>query len=234
MRYHRHMKKYLNVALVTIIFIAISFGLYINVKKQSEVDRTRLPDKVALNRLFQRWVANLRKKGLVIEGDEFKLKEDNEIYNTTWMTISSIDNPGKKAEFDATLASHSETPGVVFAPSNTLFIDFRNKPRDNVFANQVRLYGLKEDKIIDARILDCSVRANCYFDRAYFLDNDVFVITEFSRNISKKDETVSICPATQSCTYTVKLHLVDLMHNKRYVYESKPFDIILSDWIPNL
>ena len=98
-------------------------------------------------------------------------------------------------------------------------------------SNEVRLYGLKEDKILDARVLDCSVKGNCYFDRAYFLDNDVFVISEFSRNINKKDPAATECMVTDTCTYTIKIHVVDMVHNKRLVYESKPFDTVLSDLI---
>lgn len=228
------MKKYLNSVLIFIIFLAVSFGVFLNVKQQSAIDRSKLPQKVELDRMFQRWNTNLRNKGLVIEADGFKLKEENDIYNTTWMTISSIDDPGKNTEFEANLEKHRNIKGIVFAPSDKMYVDYRYMDRDNILPNQVHLYGLKEDKIIDARILDCSMRANCYFDRAYFLDNDVFVITEFSRNISKKDLTTPVCPVDQVCTYTVKLHLVDLIHNKRSVYESTSFDIILSDWIPNL
>jgi len=225
------MRRYLNTIVIGIIFVSVVLGVFLNVKQQNATDTTKLPFDVENNNLFQRWITNLRNKDLTLEADDFKLRESNEIYNTTWMTVSSIDDPAKKIEFEATLNSHRNIKRIVFSPSDRIFVDYRNIDRDNILPNQVRLYGLKEDKIIDARILDCSVRANCYFDRAYFIDNDVFVITEFSRNISKKDTTTPVCTINQVCTYTVKLHLVDLIHNKRDEYESKPFDIILKDWI---
>ncbi len=150
------------------------------------------------------------------------------------MTVKSIDDPVEKDLFEKTLEESKDIKKIVFSPNERVFVDYRNIPRGNVLANEVRLYGLKEDKIIDARVLDCSVRANCYFDRAYFLDNDVFVITEFSRDIDKKDTTTPLCSIDELCTYTVKLHLIDLVHNKRLVYVSKTYELILSEWILKL
>ncbi|MFZ2663814.1 MAG: hypothetical protein WAX66_00395 [Patescibacteria group bacterium] len=225
------MKRYINVALVVLIFVAVGAGVFSNIKQQKAIDKSKLPSDIENDNMFQRWITNLKNKGLVIEADEFKLKESNEIYNTTWMTVSSIDELGKKEEFESVLSSHKDIKKVAFSPSGRIFVDYRDTDRGKILSNQVRLYGLKEDKIIDARILDCSTRANCYFDRAYFIDNDVFVISEFSRNISKKDTTASVCTKDQLCTYTVKLHIVDLIHNVRDEYESEPFDIILNDWI---
>ncbi|KKS27336.1 MAG: hypothetical protein UU86_C0021G0011 [candidate division WWE3 bacterium GW2011_GWC1_42_102] len=100
--------------------------------------------------------------------------------------------------------------------------------------NEVHFYGLKEDKIIDARILDCSAHANCYFDRAYFLDNDVFVISEFSRTIDKKDVVSAACSLEETCEYSVKVHVIDLINNKRLVYESKPFQAVMTELMPEL
>jgi len=228
------MRKNIDVFLILVILGAVGLGLYTNVMQQKSIDKSKLPQKVEEERMFQRWMTNLKNKGLEIEADEFRLKEENEIYNTTWMTVKSVDDPEDKALFEKTLAESKDIKKIVFSPNERIFVDFRNIDRETVLANQVRLYGLKEDKIIDARVLDCSTRANCYFDRAYFLDNDVFVVTEFSRDIDKKDENTPLCPKEELCTYTIKLHLVDLVHNKRSVYVSKPFDVVLSDLIPNL
>ncbi|NMB91656.1 hypothetical protein GYA37_02285 [candidate division WWE3 bacterium] len=225
------MKKHIDVLIIVLIFTSIAIGVFSNIKQEKAVDKSKLPTDVENDRMFQRWITNLKNKGLNIEADEFKLKESNEIYNTTWMTVSSIDEIGKKEEFESVINAHKDIKKVAFSPSEKIFVDYRNIDREDILSNQVRLYGLKEDKIIDARILDCSVRANCYFDRAYFIDNDVFVISEFSRNISKKDSITPICSKDQLCTYTVKVHVIDLMHNVRDEYESNPFDIILNEWI---
>ncbi|MFH1899149.1 MAG: hypothetical protein ABIJ82_01595, partial [Patescibacteria group bacterium] len=228
------MKKFVNVFLITVIFCSVALGVYQNEVKKRAVDRTKIPLKVENERDFQRWNTNIRNKGLQITPEDFSLVEENEVYNSQWIKITSIDDPQVKAAFDQNLLDHKDIPKVVFAPSGTMYLDYRNTYKDGYFPNQVHLYGLKEDKILDARILDCSERGNCYFDRAYWLDNDVFVITEWSRDISKKDETIPVCPITSVCTYAIKLHMVDLMHNKRYIYKSKTFDLNLSGWIQNL
>ena len=225
------MKKRLDVILISVIFLASTFGLLLNIQKQKSIDRSKIPMRLEEYRMFQRWITKLKNDGMDIEADEFRLKEENEIYNTTWMKVYSIEDPKQKTLYDETMKEHENIKKVVFSQNKRFFVDYRNIPRGDVLANEVRLYGLKEDKIIDAKVLDCSTKGNCYFDRAYFLDNDVFVVSEFSRDIDKKSPTVENCSVTQKCTYTIKLHVVDLVHNKRAVYVSEPFEAVLSDLI---
>jgi len=225
------MKRNLSKILTALIFLSVAGGVFLNIEQQASIDRSKLPAKVEENKLFQRWITNIKNHDFELEADEFRLKEENEIYNTTWMNVYSSDDPKQMQLYEKTIEEHKDIEKVVFNPNGRVFVDFRNIPRGEVNANEVRLYGLKEDKILDARVLDCSVKGNCYFDRAYFLDNDVFVISEFSRDINKRDSAVAACSVTEMCTYTIKIHIVDMIHNKRLVYESKPFDAILSDLI---
>ncbi len=221
--------------LVAAIFLLIALGAAININKQLSIDQSKLPEKVEEDKGFQRWITNLKNKGLdFVDADEFTLVEEVEIYNTKWMQVYSFDEPGVQVAFEQTLAQHQDLPKVIFSPSERMFIDYRHKERDGYKANEVHFYGARDDKIIDARILDCSVRANCYFDRAYFLSNDVFVISEFSRNVDKKDVSIPNCPLDTECTYTIKIHVIDLINNSRLVYESKPFNIVLAQVIPEL
>lgn len=228
------MKDKFTIILSILIFIFVGAGVYLNILEQEKTDRSKLPQKVELSNGFQRWITNLKNKDINIEADEFKLVEKNEIYNTKWMTVYSLDDPQVKEQYDTTIQSMKGIKKVVFSPSKREFIDYRNEIRGDYQANQIHFYGQKEDKLIDARILDCSTRANCYFDRGYFLDNDVFVISEFSRNIDKKDTTTPLCSPDTTCTYSIKIHVIDLVNNSRYVYESKPFDAILNKLIPEL
>ena len=217
------------------IFLLVGFGVVINVQEQLSVDRSKLPEKVEEHKGFQRWITNIKNKGLnFVNADDFALTEENEIYNTKWMKVYSLDEEGKQEEFEKTIAEHQKTKKIIFSPSERLFIDFRNIIRNGYKPNEVHFYGVRDDKIIDARILDCSEKANCYFDRAYFLSNDVFVISEFSRNIHKRDTTTPDCSKNTECTYTIKIHIIDLINNSRLVYESKPFNIVLSELIPDL
>ena len=225
-------KKLTRVSIVALLFLVISI-VYINLSKQNAVDRSKIPQKVEESRGFQRWITNLKNKYFETNADEFVLLEENEIYNTKWLKIYSIEEEGRQAEFDEIMLAHQNVEKVVFSPSKRMFIDYRNEQRDGYEPNEVHLYGLKEDKIMDARILDCSARANCYFDRAYFLDNDVFVISEFSRNVDR-DVEFEHCAITDLCEYTIKVHVIDLINNKRWVYESKPIEINLDLTIPEL
>ena len=216
------------------IFVLVASTVYFNIAEQRAVDRSKIPEKVELSKGFQKWITNLKNKDFIIGADEFRLVEENEIYNTKWMKVNSIDEPGKKEELELMLKKHSDVDKVEYSPSKREFIDYRNIARDGYLPNEVRLYGLKEDKILDARILDCSAKANCYFDRAYFLDNDVFVISEISRNIDKKDETTLVCLLTENCEYTFKVHVIDLVNNSRLIYESDPFTLVLNDKLRDL
>jgi hypothetical protein len=229
------MKDKISIALATLLFIFIAIGVYLNVSEQQAIDQSKLSDKVESSRGFQRWITNLKNKDFEINADEFRLVEENEIYNTRWMTVYSLDEEGIQETFDETLKEHQDIKKVIFSPSEREFLDYREEERgispngEPFQTNEVRFYGKKEDKVIDARILDCSLRANCYFDRAWFIDNDVFVVSEFSRNIHKKDETSPICNMNETCTYTVKLHVIDLINNSRLVYESETMDLVFSN-----
>ena len=228
------MNKKLTILLTTAIFLLICGGVFLNVKQQLAVDESKLPEKLEANNLFQRWITNLKNNDVDVGADDFRLFEEAEIYNTMWVTIKSIDDPGVEEWFENELLTHKDLNKVVFSPSDKEFIDFRHTLRAQYNINEVRFLGQKEDKVLDSKVVDCSIRANCYFDRAYFLDNDVFVVTEISRNIDKHDDTSELCPIDEMCTYTIKLHLIDLIQNKRLVYESNPFDIVLAKLIPEL
>lgn len=232
--YNNHMKDKLAIILSILILITVGGVVYSNILEENSIDRSKIPEKVELSKGFQKWITNLKNKDFMITADEFRLLEENEIYNTKWMKVYSIDEAGKKEEFESNIARHLDIKKIVYSPSKRAYIDYRYETRDGYNPNEAHYYGLRDDKIIDARILDCSARANCYFDRAYFLDNDVFVISEFSRNIDKKDQTAPICPTNQLCTYSIKIHVIDLVNNSRLIYVSKPFDIVWDEVVGEL
>jgi hypothetical protein len=213
---------------------SIAGATAVNYKQDKDVDRTKIPQKLEAAKPFQKWITNLKNKGLNIAADEFRLKEENEIYNTKWMTVYNIDDTEVKEQYDANIVKYVGTKKVEYSPSDRQFIDYRNEPRDGYDANQIHYYGLRDGKLLDARLLDCATSLNCYFDRAYFLDNDVFVVSEISRNLDKRADNIPPCSMGEICTYTFKIHLVDLNKNSRLVYESLPFDANLSRLIPDL
>ena len=218
--------------LAFIIFSLIGVVMWSNYRQQLAVDHSKIPEKVEQNKGFQKWITNLKNKDFIIEADEFQLKEENEIYNTKWLKVYSFDDDVVQKQFEEIITAHRDIRQVVFSPSNRAFVDYRHELRDGLTENVARYYGLRDDKVLDAKILDCSLKANCYFDRAFFLDNDTFVISEISRTIDKKLVNPSPCLVSEACEYSFKLHLIDLKNNKRLVYESKPFNLVLEKTIP--
>lgn len=210
------MQNRLKIFLSASLFLLIGGGVYLNLQEKAAVDNSKIPEKLEEERGFQRWLTNAKNKDIPIEADEFRLAEENEIYNTKWMQVYSIEEPGKEKEFEAELAAKENTDHVIFSPSERIYLDYRNIAREGYKPHEVHLYGQKEDKILDARILECYNDANCYFDRAYFLDNDVFAVHEVSLA-----DPADRCPANETCAYTFKVHLVDLINNKRWIYESE-------------
>jgi hypothetical protein len=202
--------------LVSSLFLLIGAGVGLNLQEKAAIDNSKIPQKLEEERGFQRWITNAKNKGIEIEADEFRLLEENEIYNTKWIQVASIEEPGKREEFEENLESSKNMDQIIFSPSERMYLDYRNINRREYQANEVHLYGQKEDKIIDARILKCVNETNCYFDRAYFLDNDVFVVHEVSLA-----DLLDKCSPKETCLYTFKIHLVDLINNKRWIYESK-------------
>ena len=202
--------------------------------QQRAVTNAKLQPEIALSGGFQRWITNLKNKGLQVEGDEFRLLESTAVFNSQWLKVASLNTPGEEDIYNNTLKSMQKVKKVVFSPDNTAFVDYRNEVREGALPTQVKYYGLKGDKVLDANVIDCSALANCYFDRAYFIDNDTFVVSEFSRNIDKKDTTAAVCKTSETCTYTIKVHVVNLLTNSRLEYQSKPMDLVLDKVIPEL
>lgn len=225
-------KKMLPIILTIIIFVLVGLTVFLNYKQQFSIDRSKLPSKVESSKSFQKWITNLRNKGIKLEADEFRLLEENEIYNTKWLKIYSIDDPGIKEIFNDTLKDQQGIKQTAFSPSEREFIDYRHEQRGDFLPNEIRYYGRIDDNVLDARLLNCDASANCYFDRAYFLSNELFVISEFVLN-NPLEKPKIVCDIAVKCEYIVKIHIVDLINNSRLVYISKPFNLILSETIPN-
>lgn len=224
------MKTKIPYILVAIISISIAVGVYSNVLEQKSIDRSKLPQKVEENNGFQRWITNLKKKEIETEADEFRLIEENEVYNTKWMKVYSADDEKMSKEYEKILENNRNIEKVIYSPSDRIFIDFRFEPRDGYDAGEVRYFGQSDDKIIDLRALGCKNKTNCYFDRGYFLENDLFVVSELSLSLNENQR----CKRNEECLYTFKIHVVDLKHNKRLIYESLEKKLILEKTIPDL
>jgi hypothetical protein len=221
-------------ALFTLIFILIAANVVSNYVEEAQVDSARLPEKVEESKGFQRWITNYKKR-MEIEADAFSLKDKNEVYTAVFLEVSRLQTEKEIAKHIEFVATYADLDDVAISPNERQFLDYRHEHREGYSTNEVHYYGLRDDKLIDAKILSCLDAANCHFDRAYFLDNHTFVISEISRNDVTKatieNETFTACTMEELCSYTFKLHFIDLINNARYVYESTPFDKVLADMV---
>jgi len=234
------MKDRITSLLTLAVFALIAATVAINYSKELAVDRTKIPEKIELDSGFQRWITNLKNSEIDINADDFRLKEENEVYNSASMKIySSYDEKeaGKLNEYIQKYTREFIEKGirdVATSPNKKQILDIRNIEREGYMPNEIHYYGYRDERIIDSKILTCNPLANCIFDRGFFFDNDVFIISEISRNIEKDDENIKPCTIEEICTYTIKLHVIDLMHNSRLVYESPPFNLNLKKTIPEI
>lgn len=222
------LKNNLDKILISIAFFLVGGVVYFNIKEQLSIDRSKIPSKLEENSNFQKWLTNAKKKGFNIEADKFRFVEDSNIYNTIWTSTSSIDNDGARADYEKNMEILREFKTSEESPNEREIVNYDSSQRFGFSPNQVFFYGLREDKILVTRVVDCEIESNCYFHRAGFLDNHVFFVAQVSlKDFTKKNPVT--CDPTTICKYTFKIHLVDLMNNSRTVYESEEFEALFAD-----
>lgn len=220
-------KSVIDFFLVICLFLFVFLGVYSNIKQQIAVDRSKIPSEIENSKGFQRWITNLKNNDVDVSADDFVLLEENEIFNTKWTKVFSVKDEAAKELFDRTLRSNLNTKKVIFSPNKQAIIDYRDE-------KESQYYGIRGDKIVQSRLVECSQNINCIVDRAYFISDNLMVISEISRNIDKHQANIPICNLDQVCTYTVKTHVIDLELNSRAIYESKPFEVVLKNLAPEL
>ncbi len=234
----KHKKSTQTLLAFLAILLLVTGTVASNYMEKAKIDDTRLPEKIENSEGFQRWIINLKKR-MEINADEFELKDKNQIFSGAYLTVTRLEDSEIEDHIEY-LESFKNNPEFAFSPNSRQFIDYRHENRtskngDFYEQNEAHYYGLNEDSLIDARALSCLRELNCYLDRAYFLDNHTFVISEISRNgITKaqaEDGEYERCEKDELCTYTFKLHFFDLINNSRTVYESAPLELVLNDTI---
>ncbi len=216
------------VSATLLIFGAIALGVYSNVQEKRAEDASRLPRDITSAKLFTRWTTNLKNKGVDIEVQSFKLVEEQEAFDSMSLEVFALGNSGAKQLMTQVFAlpkdKHSH---IAISPDEKLLLDYRFNEAPNAHQKAI-LYGEKDGKLIKALILECKAYQNCYFDRAYFLTDEKFVIHEFSL---KEPNPNVLTPANSQAPYSIKTYIVDLGANKMRTYESETFDLNLAEWI---
>jgi len=225
--------KQLDKILISIIAILVAGGVVLNVQKQYSIDKSKLPTKLESNSQFQKWVTNARNKGVKVEGDNFRFIEDSNIFNTLWTSTASIDDDTSRKLYDENMVELRKFKDSALSPNEREVVNYDYSNRFGFSPNEVFFYGLREDKILRTKIVDCDFESNCFFNRASFLDNHVFFVIQMSlKEYTKKDPKP--CDPKTVCDYTFKVHLVDLINNSRTVYESEPVQGIFEDLVSKL
>ena len=221
-------KNHLDKILFVFIFGLVSLTVYANISEQRSIDKSKIPAKLEENSKFQKWLTNAKNKDINVEADNFKFLEDSNIFNTIWTSTSSIDNEQVRIDYERNMDILSKFKTSEYSPNEREIVNFDNSERFGFTANQVFFYGLREDRILLTRIVDCEIESNCYFHRAGFLDNHVFFVAELSlKDFTKK--TPITCDPKSVCKYSFKIHFIDLVNNSRTVYESEAFEGIFDD-----
>lgn len=230
------MKKLITLLLVLSIMGLVSFNVYNNYRLEQAEDLSKIPLEIEENRNFQRWITNLKNKGIDVGADDFRLDEEHGLFNTKWLKIESTNDTDSLRFYKQTFDFYKKEKlyHVIFSPNDQALLDFRISPKFGFNANEPVYFGIRDGKIYTLRITDCPDYANCYFDRAYFIDDDIFVLTEFSLERPENDTTPILCGISEICPYRIKLHLVDISNNSRLEYKSPILELNLESTIPEL
>ncbi|NBO36018.1 hypothetical protein EBU91_00500 [bacterium] len=219
-------KTHFDKILIFTIAILIAIGVSLNLQKQYSIDRSKIPAKLEANGKFQRWLTNIKNKNIPLEADNLRFVEDSNIFNTIWTSTMSIDDENNKRFYDENIAALAKFKESEFSPNEREVVNYSDSVRFGYNPNEVFFYGLREDKVLQTRIVKCELEANCYFHRAGFLDNHVFFISEVSLH-NFDDENPISCKPEETCSYSFRVHLVDLNNNSIVTYRSEPFDSTL-------
>jgi hypothetical protein len=212
--------KNLDKILILTISLLIAGVISLNISEQYSIDKTKLPIKLETHSRFQRWLSNLKDKGVDLEADKFTFLKDSNIYNTIWTSTISIDDEISRKMYEDNMKVLLEYKESIKSPNEREIVNFTMADRFGFSAKTVFFYGLREDRILSTKIADCYQHFTCNFHRGAFMDNHVFFIMELSQKFVPEAEFKG-CELDEVCDYTFKVHLVDLNNNSRNIYESE-------------
>jgi hypothetical protein len=219
-------------ALATLIFL----GALLNFKEQKKIEDSKLPEYVEQNKYFQKWITNHKNSGIELEADEFRLFEENEVYNTARLIVFPVSDSLHNNAYKQLLNTYTNIKDARFSPNKAQIVDFRHEIRTGLSMNEYKPYellyvGLRKDRIIENKLLECSRDALCYIDRAYFVTDDIVVASTFTQNNEVPGKIFVPCSYEEKCEYTVTVYVMNIAANSSLVYKAPPLELRLSEKI---
>ena len=220
---------------ILLLFTLILLIVFFNFQEKLKVDRAKLPKYVEEHKNFQKWITNHKNKDINLEADAFRLLEETEVYNTERLKLYPITDKFMFTRYQQILKAQDKITDKRISPDGKQFVnyefDYRIGLSNTTFMpSDVWYLGVRGDRVIENKLLSCNVEANCIFDRAFFISDDVVVVSEVARDIDT-DSTYTTCGIDQICSYIIKLNVMDIANNSNLIYQSPPFNMVLADKI---
>ncbi len=217
------------------LVILISFGVYLNYAQKLTIDRAKIPRFVEDHKNFQKWITNHKNKDIELEADAFRLLEESEVYNTQRLKLYPLSDTLMLKKYTELFKTQEKVVDKRISPDGKQLVNYQYDYRlglsnTTYLPSDVWYLGIRGDRIIENKLVSCNVKANCIADRAFFITDDIVVVSEIMRDIDT-DGTYPPCGINELCTYKVRLNVMDIAQNSNLIYESPTFDIVLSDKI---
>lgn len=229
------MKTLTRTVVTLFLGLLIMCGVYLNYSQKLKVDRSKLPRYVEDHKNFQKWITNHKNKDINLEADNFRLLEESEVYNTKRLKLYPVTDIAMLEKYKQELERQQTIVDKRISPNKKQLVNYEYDYRLGIsnttyLPSDVWYLGIRGDRIIENKLLSCNVKANCIFDRAFFISDDIIVVSEIMRDIDT-DTTYPPCALNEKCTYKVRLNVMDIAKNSNLIYESPVFDIVLSEKI---
>jgi hypothetical protein len=228
-------KRYQKVLVVLALVVLISLGVYSNYVEKISIDRAKIPRFVEDHKNFQKWITNHKNKDIELEADAFRLLEESEVYNTQRLKLYPLNDARMLKKYNELFKAQEKVVDKRFSPDGKQFVNYQYDYRlglssTTYLPSDVWYLGIRGDRIIENKLISCNTKANCIVDRAFFISDDIIVVSEIMRDIDT-DKPYAPCGIDELCAYRVRLNVMDIAQNSNLIYESPSFDIVLSDKI---
>lgn len=204
------------VAFILLIFFVLS-AASLNYLQSLKINSEKLPLGLESEKRYQGWIRRWKDKFPQIESDTFKKIDDGEIISSTNPRYSFSETDWDDVK--TTIETAKKNKYNVIAPDKNQYLNFRSYFSDTKEASSSYVYyfGVRENKTISGPIYECK-KTNCYFDRPFFLNPDLFYMAEVEEKLYP--DAPNRCKNEGICSYELLMHEFNLKKNKRTTFRS--------------